>query len=141
MPKGHQKSRSNFRGEGHPPRRLQVYFAEDNSELEEMFDQCTVQDMWTESAHNSEATDDWEVTFDIGNKKLTLDIDSGAHFNILSNTNAENFSSIVPISDSNVIIIGVGTKGKSYGQIRLPWKDKDAERLLVSFQVIDIPRP
>lgn len=97
-----------------------------------MFDHCTVQDVWTVSTDtNSGATDDLEVTFDVGNKKLTLDIDSGAHFNILSNTSEEKLSSIVPISDSNVIINGVGTKVKSYGQMSLPCKDKDAERLLV----------
>lgn len=129
MPKGHQKSQSNFRGEGHPQRRSRVYY---NSEPEEMFDQCTVKDAWTVSTDtNSGATDDLKVTFDVGNKKLTLDIDIGAHFNILSNTSEEKISSIVPISDSNVIINGVGTKVKSYGQMSLPCKDKDAERLLV----------
>lgn len=114
VPKGHQRRRNNFREEGHPPQRLRVYYAEDNSEPEEMFDQCTVQDVWTVSTDtNSGATDDLEVTFDVGNKKLTLDIDSGAHFNILSNTSEEKLSSIVPISDSNVIINDVGTKVKS----------------------------
>lgn len=68
MPKGHQRSRSNFRGEGHPPWRSRVYFAEDNSELKEMFDQCTVQDLWSVSTHNSEATNDWEVTFDMATR-------------------------------------------------------------------------
>lgn len=87
-PRGHQRSRRNFRGRGHPPRRSRVYYAEDNtphsnSELEEMFNQCTVQDVWTASTDtNSESTGDWKVTFDIGNKKLTLDIDSGAQCNI-----------------------------------------------------------
>lgn len=75
MPIGHQRGRSNFRGEGHPPQRSRVYYAEVNCELEEMFDQCTVQDVWTVSTDtNSEATDDLEVTFDVSNKKLTLDI-------------------------------------------------------------------
>lgn len=105
MPIGHQRGRSNFRGEGHPPQRSRVYYAEVNCELEEMFDQCTVQDVWTVSTDtNSEATDDLEVTFDVSNKS---------------------------ISNSNVFINGVGTKVKSYGQMSLPCKDKDAERLLV----------
>lgn len=145
-PRGHQRSRRNFRGRGHPPRRSRVYYAEDNtphsnSELEEMFNQCTVQDVWTASTDtNSESTGDWKVTFDIGNKKLTLDIDSGAQCNILSKTSAEKFSAVAPITDSNVIINGVSTKVKAFGQISLPCKYKDTERL-VSFQVIDNPRP
>lgn len=106
-----------------------------------MFNQCTVQDVWTVSTDtNSESTGDWKVAFDVGNKKLILDIDSGAQCNILSKTSAEKFSSIAPITDSNIIINGVGTKVKAFGQISLPCKYKDTERL-VGFQVIDNPRP
>lgn len=78
---------------------------------EEMFTQCTVQDVWTVSTDtNSESTGDWKVTFDVSNKKLTLDIDSGAQCNILANTSAEKFLSIASITESNVIINGVGRK-------------------------------
>lgn len=69
-------------------------------------------------------------------KKSTLDIDSGVLCNILSKTSADIFLSIATISDSNGIINGVGTKFKAYGQISLPCKYKDTERL-ISFQVID----
>lgn len=69
-----------------------------------MFYQCTLQDVWTLITDtNSEATGDRKVTFDDGNKELTLDFDGDAQCNTLSKTSTEKFSSIVSISDSNVL--------------------------------------
>ena len=69
--------RSNFRrrGHGHPQ---YVYYAEDTPTREhgEMFDQCTVQDVWV--ANMGTKSSEWKVTFNVRGKKLTLDIDSGA---------------------------------------------------------------
>lgn len=92
-----------------------------------MFNQCTVEDVWIVITDtNSETTGDWKVTFDVDNKKLTLAIDSDAQCNILSKTSAEKFSSITPITDSNinVIIDGGGTKVKAFGQLSFPCKYK-----------------
>lgn len=66
-PRGHHGSWVNFRERGHPLRSSRVYYAEDNtpqdnSELEEMFNQCTVKDVWTVITDtNSLTTVDWKV--------------------------------------------------------------------------------
>ena len=135
-----RRGRSNFRGRGHGHPQ-NVYYAEDTPtrELGEMFDQCTVQDVWVAIMSTKDRSSEWKVTFNVGEKKLTLDIDSGAQCNILSKASAEKFVAIAPITDSDVIISGVSTKVKSYGQINLPCKYRDMEKV-ITFQVIDSER-
>ena len=78
----------------------------------EMFDQCTVQDVWVAIMSTKDRSSEWKVTFNVGEKKLTLDIDSGAQCNILSKASGEIFVAIAPITDGDVIISGVNHMGK-----------------------------
>ena len=87
-------------------------------------------------AGTSDRSSEWKVTFNVRGKKLTLDIDSGAQSNILLKESAEQFSAIAPIRDSDVIISGESTRVKAYGQISLPCKYRNTEKV-ITFQVID----
>ena len=107
--------------------------------LGEMFDQCTVQDVWVANIGTKDRSSEWKVTFNVRVNKRTLDIDSGAQCNILLKENAEQFSAIAPITDSNVIISGESTRVKAYGQISLPCKYRDTVKV-ITFQVIESPR-
>ena len=101
-----------------------------------MFDQCIVQDVWVANIGTKDRSSEWKVSFNVSEKKLTLDIDSGAQCNILSKASAEKFIAITPITDSGVIISGVSTRIISYGQINLPYKYRDMKKV-ITVQVID----
>ena len=115
-----RRGRSNFRGRGHGHPQ-HVYNAEDTPtrELGEMFDQCTIKDVCVANKGTKDRISEWKVNFNVSEKKFTLDIESGHQCNILSKASVEKFSAIAPITDSDVIISGVSTRVKAYGQISL----------------------
>jgi hypothetical protein len=107
-----------------------------------MFEQCTLQDVFTAKTGSVPQGDsDWIVTFQVHYEQLKLEIDTGARCNVLSRNTAEKFCSLTNIEKSHVIITGVsGRPEKAYGQIDLPCTYKGVEHN-IRFQIIDTQRP
>ena len=111
--------------------------------MNEMFNQCTVQDVFTDKTGyvSSAKLDDWRALLKIKDVGfLNVEIDTGARCNVLSKATAEKFQSISTITPSDVIINGISGKPmKAYGKVLLPCKYKDIERN-IEFQVLGTQR-
>lgn len=130
-----------YRGRGRGIRR-RVYCTdavEDNG-LGEMFEQsASVADVFVATSDASE-NKEWTVAFNVGDKQLPLEIDSGAMCNVLSKQTAEKFTSMAPIVKSDTIINGVsGKQTKAHGKIVLPCEYK-GKQSHIEFHVMDTPR-
>ena len=114
------------------------YDSHDN--VDNMFQQCNVRDVFTCNVDTEHSDADWTVTMVTQGKKLHLEIDSGARCNVLSVKTAQMLGVMRWLEKSNLIISGVSGKPmKVVGHVTLPCQYKD-KHIDVNFQVIDTPK-
>ncbi|XP_060069286.1 uncharacterized protein K02A2.6-like [Ylistrum balloti] len=138
--RGHRGTgRGHDRGSGNK----KVHYTENQDasqdNISEIFDQCTVQDVFKTDVFNIKhhSDNDWKAHLDVNGQTLTVEIDSGARCNVLSKDSASKFLSDSQIEESDVIINGVsGRPLKACGMVTLPCAYKSVKRL-VEFQILD----
>ncbi|KAK3098150.1 hypothetical protein FSP39_016659 [Pinctada imbricata] len=151
---------SHSRGRGRSGYRQNVHFTEsvdtvdvaqpnthDDMHVGEMFDQCTIHDVYAADSNvlndtsRSSSDSDWSVTFDVKGINLTLEIDTGARCNVIAKSIAEKFTAIAPIRKANNYINGIsGHLVEPVGQIILPCRH-NGKLMNLMFQILDTERP
>ena len=100
---GIRRPRGRFRGHGNvrSQRQSNVNYVRDDSQrnenvgaVEDIFEQCTIQDVFTAKTNDMSNSDsEWNVTLHVRGQKLQLELDTGARCNVLSKATAEKFTS------------------------------------------------
>ncbi|XP_013404021.1 uncharacterized protein K02A2.6, partial [Lingula anatina] len=136
--------------------RSRVHYAEDaskeyaessyeenvNDMCEEFEQNCSLtgSDVFTVK-NNSENNSNWSANLNVKGKKLMVQLDTGAHCNVISRATAETFRNVAKVKPSDMVITGInGNPTKAYGQITLPCSYNKSPRRDVVFQVLDTNR-
>ena len=146
-PRGHSsyRGRSRGRARGNNTYHRDVHYASGSYEdenyagdgMNEMFDQCHVQDVFTLKTNSGNSDSDWIAELNVAGKSLSFEIDSGARYNILSKQTADMFRPLSKVEPSDIINNGVSDVPiKSYGKMTLPCVYKDTQKN-IEFQVIE----